>query len=327
MRHFLLFTTILLLIVTVLHSPAVRTQEAQKGLPNPADYPAAESTCKNKVKLSPGITVPGVDAPKTFRCELVITTCKGRETYRSDVRARRQTMCNDYWAVHHALRTVAICCDPGSKPDSEEKKKKNCDPLPPPWFRSQDCIDLQDPQIEFTRDHLAVYLCGYKIFSRNKETADNSSIFTDPLFAQAYKRALLDQLSATVPRKVCCNRFREAAATGKPCNSRADADCDGKPNELDVLAGDPDLPQIDGRAYTIPSSTNVDPVPAGLTEDAIMPPEQCKDCKWELIKAVLKCNPNPNQRHSYETTWRCPPTDAEVEVVRYSPPGVGCITR
>ena len=114
--------------------------------------------------------------------------------------------------------------------------------------------------------------------------------------------------------------------TGKPCDAAADVDCDGRLNNVDA---DGDMPQINGLAFTeaIPATGSRDPFPKGLNEDALMPTEECKDCKWELIKGVLKCNPDPSQRHSYEATWRCPTTGAIVDVTKLSPPGVNCIPR
>ena len=223
----------------------------------------------------------------------------------------------------------APLCEPKTEkaPENEPKDdKKKCEPPTPPWFSSQDCKDLQDPVVEFTRERLDVYLCGYKIFSRNKETAAHPDIFTDPTYAQAYRSALNETLQTSVPQKVCCNRFREAAMTGKPCDSAADVDCDGRLNNVDA---DGDIPTINSLGFTeaVPATGSRDPFPKGLNEDALMPTAECKDCKWELIKGVLKCNPDPTQRHSYEATWRCPTTGAVVEVVKLSPPGVNCVTR
>jgi len=223
----------------------------------------------------------------------------------------------------------APLCEPKTEkaPENEPKDdKRKCEPPTPPWFSSQDCKDLQDPVVEFTQQQLDVYLCGYKIFSRTPATAAYPAMFTDRTFAQAYRDALRDTLRAMVPQKICCNRFREAAMTGKPCDAAADADCDGRLNNVDA---DGDLPQINGLAFTeaVPATEPRDPFPTGLDEKELMPTEKCKDCKWELIKGVLKCNPDPSQRHSYEATWRCPTAGAVVEVVKLSPPGVKCETR
>lgn len=223
----------------------------------------------------------------------------------------------------------APLCEPKTEKATENEpkdEKRKCEPPTPPWFSTQDCKDLQDPVVEFTQQQLDVYLCGYKIFSRTPATAAHPEMFTDALFAQAYRTALRDNLRAQVPRKVCCNQFRQAAMTGRPCDSAADVDCDGRLNNVDA---DGDLPEINGLAFTenVPPTAPRDLFPQGLNDDALMPTEECKDCKWELIKGVLKCNADPSQRHSYEATWRCPPTGAVVEVVKLSPPGVNCSPR
>jgi hypothetical protein len=142
MRRFLLLTTTLLLTIALLYSPRVRTQEPEKALPNPVDYPAAGANCKRRVKLSPWVGTPGVDWPKTFQCVLSIHTCDGVKTYKSGVRAAGAGMCADYWAAHGALTNREVCCDaptqnklprpadyPAARQDCKNKERLIVDPV------------------------------------------------------------------------------------------------------------------------------------------------------------------------------------------------------
>ena len=319
MRHFLHFRTIGFLIIALLVPTARPQKPPPTKLPTRADYRAADDSCKHKLRLIAKETSRAVKFAKTVQCELLVHTCDGVVHYPpSEERPNVKGVCDDFYAAAAALQGYEVCCDPGSK---EDKKNGNCQSPPPPWFVEQDCKDLQDPEILVTRESLDIYLCGYKIFSRNRETSD---IFDDRLIFEAYVKGLRDKFSVTVPRKVCCNRFRDAARTGKPCNARVDVDCDGIPNNSDVTTGSQGAPEIDGQSFAW-ASDDVDPFPTGLTEDLIMPPaDQCKNCKWELIKGELKCSQVSTKPHSYDATWRCPLTGAEINIVRLSKPGVPC---
>lgn len=317
MRCVLIVTLPLVLISFIFSTPAGTQQKAKNTLPNPADFPQAGPTCKRRVKVSPIVTTPGVKWPMTFRCELTFHTCAGPETVTSDERKTGAGMCADYWKVHDELAKREICCDEGS-PQASPSPQQTPSPEPKcqsvaPWFdRSSSCKEVKDTQLTISGGTATLYMCGYPVFYH---TAGH-----DDLFNQAYRQAFADRLRARRLDKVCCDKFKEAVTTGKPCDPRADVDCDGQPNGSDTTEGG-FLPDIDG-SFT--EASEHDDFPVGMTVDVIMPPDQCKDCKWELIKGVLKCNPDATKPHVYESTWKCPTTGAVVQVDKLSKPGAPC---
>ena len=320
MRRVLVFTLTLLVTTSLLLLPTVQTQQPQEDkLPVPADYPEAGANCKRRVNLSPWVGTPAVDWPKTYQCVLTIHTCDGVKTYRSGVRPGGTGMCADYWKAHDALVNREICCDPGAPEekqpiDKEQPPEKACAP-PTPWFDSSPgCNESKSSQLVISGGTATLYMCGHAVFYH--------TVGHDELFNDAYRAAIRDHLQSRGLDKVCCDKFNEAVRTGYPCDPRVDVDCDGQPNKSDVIAGGV-LPGIDGR-YTEASGANPDAFPPGLTVGAISPPTQCKDCKWELIRGVLKCNPDPTKRHTYEATWRCPTTGEVVQVDKLSKPGARC---
>jgi hypothetical protein len=303
MKRVLLLTMFVFLTCILMPSPPVRTQRPTNAPPNPDSFPAAGPECKNRVQLSPWIGTPSVDFPNTARCILRINTCSGLKEYKSDARAVGEGLCSDFWAVHRALVTREICCDGEGAEKPEESKNRACDPPPPDWFTASDCKDLQSPTIQQTGNNVTIFLCGYQVFSGTKPAG------VDP---RMFQEELESSLRKDMPRKVCCNRFRDAARTGAPCNARADIDCDGVLNDADLSSSG--IPAIDGRGFTIATATiaNYDLFPEGMSEDEIMPPaDQCKNCKWELIKGELNCSTDGIRDHAYRATWRCPATGAQ----------------
>ena len=210
------------------------------------------------------------------------------------------------------MATMAPFCPSAKPPDTK------CEPPAPPWFGpSSDCKDVQEAQITTTRTAVTVYLCGYKIFSYSGNNVPSDQLYTD-----AYRAALRDYFRANVG-KVCCNRFRQAARTGQPCNARVDIDCDGKPNESDMSENG--MPNFEGRGVRIPDGVNFDDFPPGMTDDEIAPPAgECKDCKWVLMSGELKCSPDGRQRHVYQARWYCPSTKVEVDKFHYAPATAPC---
>lgn len=323
MRRLLLLIATILVTITLLPSPTVQTQQPEKDqfpkphnpetdeFPKPETYPQAGENCKEKRKLEPWVGTPGV-GPGKSRCVLSVYNCQTDkvDVYRSGARDSGTVSldCSDYDLAVEALARIEICCD---KDSSDEK----CEP-PSPWFdTSSGCMESKSPQIVLSGSTATVYMCGHAIFSNAK--------FRDTILGddEQYRGLLLRFLRARGLAKICCDKFKEAVRTGKPCNPRVDIDCDGKPNQSDVMSGGV-YPAIDGR-FTEPFA---DPIsfPYEMTVDAIIPPEQCKGCKWEFIKGDLKCNPDRTKSHSYEATWRCPTTGKVVSVVKYSRPGVRC---
>lgn len=329
MRRILLLTISILLIPSLFSATAAPQQPEQSNLPNPADYPAAGPTCQNRVKLSPWVGTPGVDWPKTFRCVLSIHTCDGVKTYTSGVRPAGTGMCADYWSAHDALVNREVCCDQGSReekrpPQGTRPPDAKCPP-PTPWFdRSSGCKEVKSPQLVISGGTATLYICGYPVFSHTDTN------LRDQLFANAYRAAMRDQIRASGFNKVCCDTFRNAARTGKPCDPRADLDCDGQPNKSD--ADEFGVPDID--TFTRPDGAAIDKFPEYFDKGNpdFLPNRTARNskgvgdcpCKWELVRGELKCSPDGKQRHYYKATWRCPKTRAEVFTVRYAPATAPC---
>ncbi|MGH9429016.1 MAG: hypothetical protein ACRD2L_22255, partial [Terriglobia bacterium] len=225
------------------------------------------------------------------------------------------------------------CPAPKSLVDFCEKQSpdEKCD-KPAPWFDtspSSGCKDVQDTQITIDQRTATatVSMCGSTILTH---TSDSFAANTDRRFAQAYTDAFKQQ----IPKKVCCDKFREAARTGSPCDPRADVDCDGVPNRTD--ADRSSFPTID--VFTTAANAPIDPFPAGFNafDQDFSPNSAARDskgvgdcaCKWELIKGDLKCNSVVGQdgtrQHVYTATWRCPSTKAEVFTTKYAPATAPC---
>lgn len=205
----------------------------------------------------------------------------------------------------------------------------NCE-KPTPWFDPSGCADVQDTQIEIDRRTATatVSMCGYVILRHKSQEFATGA---DPLFGPAYESAFRD----TFPKKVCCNRFREAVRTGKPCDPRLDVDCDGRPNQTDAnQPGDEGLPMVE--PFTMKKGASIDDYRFNLLDPDFMPDSTARNskgvgecpCKWELIKGELKCNGAVDQdgkkQHVYTATWRCPATNAEVFTTKYAPATAPC---
>lgn len=121
------------------------------------------------------------------------------------------------------------------------------------------------------------------------------------IFREAYIAAFKD----TFPKKICCDKFQEAVRTGKPCDPRADMDCDGKPNQSDAdsKSGFPNF-----NYFASPDGAPVAPFLGGEPDP---PPAGKCDCKWELVKGAAICSPDGKQPHYYEARWKCPSTGNE----------------
>jgi hypothetical protein len=322
MRRSRLLTIAILVTITLLPSLAVRTQQPEEDkLPNMEDYPPPGANCKVTQKLAPSLLTPEV-RPGKFRCLIRVYNCQTDkiDEYPSAPRDGGQGMCDFYENKKTALGERVVCCDQGSPEEERPPAREGAPPArecapPTPWFgASSGCNEFRNTQIVISGGTAIVYMCGSAVF--------HYSIGTDELFDEAYRSAMRDFLKGRGLDKVCCDKFEDAVRTGKPCNPRVDVDCDGQPNRSDFMEGGT-LPAIDG-SFTVPSGESPDAFPPGMTVDAILPPDQCKGCRWELIKGVLKCNPDPTKRHTYESTWKCPSTGQVVEVDKLSPPGARC---
>lgn len=241
-----------------------------------------------------------------------------RERYCQHVKARRK-----FTSFKDSCPVFAQACEPDKK---DLPPETNCE-KPTPWFdRSSKCDDVQSPQITVNRGAVSLSMCGSVIFSYAPDSSD-------PLLTEAYKSALRDWVQQRVGSKICCTKFREASRTGKPCDPRADLDCDGRANQTDVVIdGSASYPDLS--LFTSPEGAAIDRFPAGLDPDDpdFMPESTARnskgvgecDCKWELIKGDLKCSPDGKQQHVYVATWRCPSTKAEVFTTKYAPATAPC---
>ncbi|MEP6636092.1 MAG: hypothetical protein ABJB97_05150 [Acidobacteriota bacterium] len=223
----------------------------------------------------------------------------------------------------------ASFCEPSAKNPTKEKQppEPKCE-KPTPWFdSSSNCSDVQSPVIAVNQGGVNLSICSSLIFRWIPTDKD-------PLLLEAYPPALRDWVQERVGSKICCDKFREAASTGTPCNPRSDIDCDGKTNQTDVVSQSgaifPDINNLFSTAQGAP----IDPFPVGLNPDDpnFMPESTARNskgvgecaCKWELIKGDLKCSPDGQQQHVYTATWRCPSTKAEVFTTKYAPATAPC---
>ena len=308
MRYILLTIAILVMTPSLLLPPA-QTQEPERPPPDIAKYTPAGENCKKKKKLDPWVGTP------VGRCLMNVHTCDGLEKYGL---TRETGDCDDFRKRADSLSKIEICCDQSSPeeeppPKVERTPEKECAP-PTPWFAgASGCKEFRNTQIVISGGTAINYMCGSAVF--------HYVVGNDDLFNTAYRAALEHQLQEQGVAKVCCDKFEDAVKTGKPCNPRLDVDCDGQSNSSD-LTSDGSRPVIDA-TFTEPSETRAE-FPPGMTVDAILPSDQCKGCRWELVKGELKCNPDPTKRHTYESTWRCATTGAVVQVDKLSTPGAPC---
>lgn len=193
--------------------------------------------------------------------------------------------------------------------------RTNCD-KPTPWFSTPPsaCKDLQGWIVAVSDRTVTLSVCGTPVFSR---VLDRS---VDP---DTYRTEMSARVRTTAGTYVCCDKFREAARTGRPCDPSADVDCDGRPNQQDVLRdlvteqnaslfSTPVYPSVN-RVFTRAEGASIDPFPPGLNPDDtdFFPSQDKCDCKWELVNGTLSCSPDGKQPHVYQARWRCPSTGNE----------------
>lgn len=220
--------------------------------------------------------------------------------------------------------SLAPFCESDKKEPPKEKQppETTCE-KPTPWFNdSSSCSEVQSPVVTMNTGAVTVTICGYPVFRGDPGTKDE-------MFVDAYRAAVKDWVTSRVGTKVCCNKLREAARTGIPCYPAVDIDCDGKPNQTDVInpGSDTSYPDINGE-FTRAEGAPIDAFPFGMNpNDPNFRPESAArdakgvgecECKWELIKGDLKCSPDGRQQHVYTATWRCPSTKAEVFTTKYA---------
>jgi len=309
MRTLLPLTFCFVLASTLLLTTESTQRIVQKELPDPAKFPRAGATCQRRLILAPWVGTPVANTPGKFHCVFGMTICDDvRLEVKSEERESGTGMCKDFWDRHAVFANREICCDPGAS-------NARCD-KPVSWFGdTSGCKSLpKDPVITVSGGTATLYICGQPVFYH----ADKSLL--DPLFEQAYRAALRDHLADRIRGKICCDGFDEAVRTGKPCNPKDDVDCDGVRNRDDVAENN--MPDID--FFDKPDPAAVDSYPADYFPPATKPKASECDCRWELAKGELDCNPVQTGQHSYRMTWRCPSNGREVVLTNHAPATSPC---
>lgn len=197
----------------------------------------------------------------------------------------------------------------------EEKKSTDCE-QPTPWFGPPPagCKDVQTPVVAISGNTVSLTVCGFPVFSQPIQ---------DELNRRAAMEVLKSGLKERIGSKVCCDKFREAAKSGQPCQPEVDIDCDGTADHRDVdSAGFP----VINRIFTRAPGATIDPFPPGLDPDdtEFFPPQDKCDCKWQLVKGTLNCSPDKKQPHNYQARWRCPSTGNERFTRKEAPATAAC---
>ena len=192
-----------------------------------------------------------------------------------------------------------------------------------PWFDvGSEC---QDAKLALDFEHGGrLMLCDIEIYRPSLVG------YSDQQFAEYRERVTAALSRQLLGGRVCCQKFREAVRTGRPCDPTIDVDCDGKPNFEDVrvetpgIGNSPTVSYPDINVYSIPPGASVAPMPVGLPSDrSLVPPSSECDCKWQLIKGELTCGA-PGQEHEYVATWKCPTSGAETVSRHYAAAGTPC---
>ncbi len=236
--------------------------------------------------------------------------------------ARIAELCRNAKAAGKICPALKPFCKDDSPPTG-----KGCHDPATPWFGSPpDCKDVQAPAVALDRGAVTVSICGYRVFRGTLRMAH------DDLMLRAYMDVVREHVRDSVGSKVCCDSLREAARTGNPCNPSADIDCDGKPNDTDILPGEAPVPDIS--LFTKKNGAAIDKFPFGLNPDDpdFMPESTARDskgvgecpCKWELTKGTLTCSPDGRKDHVYAATWTCPATGKEVFTTKYAKATAPC---
>jgi hypothetical protein len=326
---------VLLLIVFL---SFVLAQEAQyrKYPPKPSEFARASNSCTSKRKLYvssiQGVPV-GHDASGSARvsCQFRTLDCRGRLViHASQPRDGGQHVCDDWEAARDAVERAAIdsCCDPEDTNQTQpaDDEKPECPPATS-WFDdSAPCKERRALWAAVRKNEVVVTICGYEVFR-------HAASYPDKLWVQAYRESVAAAIRGSTGSTICCDRFREAVKSGRPCDPSKDLDCDGIPNQTDTRKiGNDVFPAVD--AYIRAPGARIDPFPPGLdAEDPDFLPNRTarnsKDvgdcpCKWQLIKGELKCGQGGQGRHVYLATWRCPTTKAEVITTKYASGQISC---
>ena len=239
---------------------------------------------------------------------------------------QRTAMCQNLKAADKrtmkcpSFKTLAQLCNQNEPPKNECEKST-------PWFgNSSTCEDVQAWMAEMDGRTVTLSICGAPVFRY---------VVEPPGDVNTYSSTLLALVTKSTGTNVCCDKFRQAARTGVPCDPRADVDCDGRPNQKDILRDSPaegqslfsgiPYPAVD-RVFSTPEEASIDPLPPGLNPDDtdFFPPQDKCDCKWELVKGTLKCSADGRQPHTYQARWRCPSSGNERFTRKEAAPSAPC---
>lgn len=329
MRRVLLLTIAVFVIILPVVADTSTTQQPQQGtLPKPGDYPVGDRRCKLKHRLIAKVTSRAVEFQRgTVECELLVhRTCDDElKKYSSGARPTKANVCADYYAAARALNGREICCDDHPSEDQPASSDPNCE-SPTPWFdTSSGCSDPQTPQVSINGATATLSMCGQVVFSTTNDE------YKDPVFQNAFRQAVRDQLQYGGASRICCDKFRDGMRTGKPCDPTVDVDCDGKPNKTDY-DNNKILPEIG--SFLRRSGGNIDNFPPGFnsSDPKFLPDPVGRaskgvggcPCKWEMVKGELHCSPDGKKNHYYIATWKCPTTGAEVFTTKYAPATSPC---
>lgn len=324
-RVVILVTVVLGVVFAAVFSPGYRPSSGQQQFPPTNRKPACTMFCgdgsPNYFNLFPreyalsgkcyGGPLPPDQAADQFNTLSEgdkATVCQNLKTAPG-----RTTSCPSF-------KTLAQLCSQNEPPKKECEKST-------PWFgNSSTCGDVQAWMAEMDGRTVTLSICGAPVFRYVVEPPGDVNTYSSDLMARVTK---------STGTKICCDKFREAARTGVPCDPRADVDCDGRPNQKDVLRDSPaegqslfsgiPYPAID-RVFSAPEEASIDPFPPGLNPDDtdfFPPPDKC-DCKWELMKGTLTCSTDGRQPHAYQARWRCPSSGNERFTRKEAPASAPC---
>ncbi len=326
---------VVLVVIALISVVLGQQNEYRKDPPTAAEFPRASSKClsKNKLDVSPvaGVPAGSFQGSAMVSCQFTTVRCGISKVHKRTPELGYTGICDGWTAAADALRSGAIdtCCDPedANQTQPAEDEKPECPPATG-WFDdgATPCKERRALWAAVRKNEVVVTICGYEVF---RHAASGS----DQVWVHTYRETVADMIRGRTGSTICCDKFREAVSTNRPCDPSEDLDCDGIPNQTDVrTVGNDVFPDVD--AYTRSPGARIDPFPFGLDaqDRDFLPNRTARNskgvgdcpCKWELIKGELKCGGGPGRRHVYLATWRCPTTKAEVITTKYASAQTSC---
>lgn len=316
-----LFACVLSVVVWTILSDQSRTSSGQEqNFPQNNRRPACSCFCGDGTFNTFNLyTSDEIKAGKCWGGPLPADVCLTRLP-----ESERRAICNKV-KTDPAFKSLSKCPALAACGALENPPPKTDCEKPTPWFGSSTgCKDVQSPQVTVKEGMVTLSICGYPLYNYNHL---NSAGQPDNAFAEDFKSDLMNHVQSRTGSRICCDTFRQAMNSGRPCDPRIDVDCDGKPNNSDqtpfrgVSVSVPDI-----NFFATAEGASIDPFPPGLDPDdtEFFPPQEKCDCKWELVKGTLTCSPDGKQPHSYQARWRCPSTGNERFTLKKAPPTAPC---